>query len=141
MVKGYSKKGVEYIFNMFVEVSKNYSKVTLVGFYDDLYKKSILVKFSSTFIDLTNGNIIDKFNNTPLLLVGSNSLVSISQDREFGVSAHNVAKHYGVKQYIHSRDRFSPMKFDKALNYVPNQEPTQWDTYNLDFVILTSFHP
>ena len=58
-------------------------------------------------------------NDTPILRFGANSLLSTEQDHYFGVAIHDVANRHGDKQYIHSDNQVVPMKFYKALMYVP----------------------
>ena len=50
-----------------------------------------------TAIDLPNGTLIVQLNETPLLHVGANSLLSTSQSHEFGITAHGVANIHGGK--------------------------------------------
>ena len=105
--------------------------VPLVGFDDDLYKKSIPIGATVNIIDLRNGTLIAQLNKTILIHGGANSLLSIEQSHEFGLDVHDVDKSHGRKQYIHVGKRFIPMIFDKALMYVPIWEATQWDLEKL----------
>ena len=46
-----------------------------------------------------------------------------------------------VKQYIHVDNQAITTNFDKALTYVPIQEPTQWNLDKLNRIMLNSDHP
>ena len=61
--------------NGFFKVSRTAINVTLVGFDDDLSKKSIPIEAASTDIDLQNVTIIDQINKTPLLHGGDIYLI------------------------------------------------------------------
>ena len=63
---------------------------------------------------------------------------------------HFCNSHIGQKHTYHTFpsnhngrpiNRDISMNFDNALIYVHSWEPTQWDIYNLDRVVLTSDHP
>ena len=72
------KKSVSVIGNGFVELSHTQRKFILIGFDNDLSKKSILFGYADTDIDLPNGTIIDQMNDTLLPNGGTNSLLSTS---------------------------------------------------------------
>ena len=91
----------------------------MVGFDDTLSKKSNIIGASAIVIDLPNGKVIIKLNKNQLLHGGENYLLSTAHAHEFGPSIHDVAKQHGEKQYIHDDNRVIPMKFYKALMYVP----------------------
>ena len=76
---------VSDISNVFVEVLCNYIKVALVIFDCSLSNKSIMIGFTAPVIYLPNGTFIDQINKTPLLHVGSNSLLSTAHAPEFGM--------------------------------------------------------
>ena len=85
----------------FFQFSWTNSKVTLVGFCGDLYKKYIPVVVDTTDVDLSNGTLICYLNDIPLINLGNNYLVSTTQYHSFFVSIHDVDKYHGTKQYIH----------------------------------------
>ena len=62
-----SKTSVSAIGNNFVEVSQTEGKVTLAEFDDDISKKSILVGYVATAVNLQNVNLLSYLKNTPLL--------------------------------------------------------------------------
>ena len=71
-----SKNIVSVIGNGFVEVSNTQIKFILIGFDNDLSKKSVLFGYTDTATDLPNGTIISHMNDTLLLNGGTNSLLS-----------------------------------------------------------------
>ena len=117
---------VAAIENGFVNVLRTAQMATLVGFDDDLSKKSISIGADITSINLPNDTIITHLNYTPVLHGGSNFLLSTAQAREFGAAVHEMEKFHGGKQYINPDNRVNRINFDKALVYVPIHEPTQW---------------
>ena len=77
-------------------------KGSLVGFYDELFKKSIPIGAAPGAIDLPNGTLIARLNDTPLLHGGANDPISTAQDQEFGVAFHDVDNVHGEKKYINA---------------------------------------
>ena len=67
---------VAAIGNGFVEVLRTERNFALVVFDDDLYKKSTPIGYAVTAVDLTNGNVIYQLNETPLIHLGTNYLIS-----------------------------------------------------------------
>ena len=114
--------------------------VPLVGFDDDLYKKSIPIGATVNIIDLRNGTLIAKMKKTPLLHVGDNTLILIAQACECAVSIYDYAKHNGGKYYIHDNNQVIPMNFDKYLVYVTISKPKQWNFDNIDSSIVVSYY-
>ena len=103
------------IVNGFVKVLLATRKSPFVRFGDVLWKKSSLIVSYTTNIDIPNDTLISQLNETPLLEVVSNPLISTAQVRNFGVAVHDVAKHHGGKQYIHADKWFITMKFENPL--------------------------
>ena len=103
------------------EVSRTEIKSTLVGINHDHSRKVILIVSNATSIDLPNCNIIDQMYKTPLLHVGSNSLISTSQAYEFGVAVNDVDKIHSGKWYTHAKYQVISTHVYKFLMYVPIQ--------------------
>ena len=97
MTDGCADTSIVALGNGFTEVSRSDKTVTLVGFDDDLSKKEIPVGSAVAAIDLPKRTIIIQLNEVPMLKGGSNSLLSTSQAREFGVIVDDVAKRHGGK--------------------------------------------
>ena len=108
-------EGVASSGSIFVQVSQNEKKVTLVNFYYDLFNKSTLVGYAATAIDLRIGCFIDNMNNIPVLYGGNNDLIYTSQAREFGITIHAFCNFNVGKQYIHYGDCIIPIKLDNSL--------------------------
>ena len=85
-----SKTSVSAIGNNFVEVSQTEGKVTLAEFDDDISKKSILVGYVATAVNLQNVNLLSYLKNTPLLDWGTNPLLVTSHTSDFCVDIHYV---------------------------------------------------
>ena len=58
-----------------VDFSQTKRTIALVGFYGDLFNKSIQIGSATTAIDLPIFTIIDNLNKTPLLPGGTKSLL------------------------------------------------------------------
>ena len=86
---GCSDTIVVAIGNGFVEYSQTYRKFTLVLFDDDLSDRYILIRYTTTAINLSNVNIVSYINKNPLLYGVSNSLLSTSQAHEFSVAIND----------------------------------------------------
>ena len=71
--------------------------VIFVGSNKYLSKTPIIIGASVNDIELPNYTTIDKLNETPLLYIGSNSLIYTSQICEFGEVVHDVAKCNGER--------------------------------------------
>ena len=67
----------------------------MIGFDNDISKKSILFGSDDTAIDLENGTIIAHMNNTLLPNGGTNSLLSTSKTFGFCVAEQDIYKHNG----------------------------------------------
>ena len=89
------KKRFSVNVNFFVEVSHTQRKFILIGFDNDLSKKSILFESADTDIDLPNGTIIAQMNDTLLPNGGTNSLLSTSKTFGFCVAVQDISKHNG----------------------------------------------
>ena len=100
---GYSGKIVATIWNglvsntivffvriVIVEVSQTQIQDALVGFDHDL---SILTGASTSDIDLHTDDFIYHLNETSLIQIYANYLLSMSQDQYFGISVYYVAYH------------------------------------------------
>ena len=118
MADGCSDTSVAAIVNGFVEILREKRKITLVGFDDDLSKKSIPIGSAVAVVYLPNGTLIANLKNTPLLHGGSNSLLLKAKARFF-VAIHADTKSHGDIQYIHSDNLVIPMKVGKGLLYLP----------------------
>ena len=114
----YADTIVADILNCLVEVSQTVLKVTLVGFDDDLSKKSIPIVYAATAIYLPHDILIAHLNKTPLLHGSANPLLYKSQAFQFVLSIRDVFRCYGGKQYIHPDNQVVPMKFYKAMMHV-----------------------
>ena len=85
----------------------------MVGFDNDLYKKSIINRYSITAIEIQNSTIIDNMNKTPLLHVDPKWIINTEQACEFGVAVHDVAKNNVHTHYINDEYQVITMKFHK----------------------------
>ena len=83
---GCADTSISAIGNGFVEFSGIESKVTLFGFDNNLYNKSIPIGAAATNIEFPNGTIIDQLDMTSILRGGGNYLLSTPQACEFGVA-------------------------------------------------------
>ena len=87
-----SKKIDSVIGNDFVEVSYTWRKLILIGFDNDLSKKSIFFESDDTAIYLPNGTIIAHMNYTLIPKGGTNSLLSTSNTFGIFVAAQYIYK-------------------------------------------------
>ena len=67
----------------------------MIGFDNDISKKSILFGSNDTAIDLPNGTIIAHMNNTLLPNGGTNSLLYTSNTFGIFVDVHHISKDNG----------------------------------------------
>ena len=118
VANGCTDTNVAAIGNGFVEVLRTERNFALVVFDDDLYKKSTPIGYAVTAVDLTNGNVIYQLNETPLIHLGTNYLISTTQVNDFDIAIHDVAKIHSEKQYFHADNRFILMSFDTFLIHV-----------------------
>ena len=101
---------VEAIGNVFIKLLWTDRKTNLVGFYEDLFNKSITIGSNTTIIDLPNVTIIYQTNKTTILHGGSNSIISTANNHDFCVSAYNVSNNHGRKHKINARYQVIPVK-------------------------------
>ena len=97
---GCADTGIAAIRNGMVEVYTTKKKVTLVCFDDTLSKKEITIGGAAGAIDLPTGTIVVQMNEVYLLKGATNSVLSNTQAREYGLKVHDVALRHGGKQSI-----------------------------------------
>ena len=85
--------------------------VSLVGFHNDLKKKSIIIGPGVTAIDMPSGPILLQVNEAPLVEGDGNSLLSTAQARENLVKIDDISKWHGGSQRIQVEDKIIPLKF------------------------------
>ena len=83
------------IVNFFVEVSHTQRKFILIGFDNDLSKKSNCFGSDDTTIDLPNSTIIAHMDYTLLPNGGTNSLLNTSNTFGIFVDVHHISKDNG----------------------------------------------
>ena len=93
----------------FVEVFRTIRIVILVGFCNNLKKKSIPIEPGATAVDLPPGPFLLQVNEAPLVKGGGNLLLSTPQAREYSVKIDNVAKQHEGSQRIQVEDRIIPL--------------------------------
>ena len=103
----------------------------MVGLDHDIFKKSVLIGYSITSIEIPNGAVSDDLDESTLFQGRAKSLLSIAQDQYVGIVIYETDENCSGKQYINDRYQFFLMKFDKGvidmdLTYVPIVEPTQF---------------
>ena len=67
----------------------------MIGFDNDLSKKSILFEYDDTDIDLPNGTIIAHMNDTLIPNGGTNSLLSTSKTFGIFVAVQDISEDNG----------------------------------------------
>ena len=88
----------------------------MVGLYDNILKKSILIGSSTTAINPPNSTDSAHLKETLIIDGGENNLVSTSQAHYFGMITHKVENNHSEKQYIHLGDWFISME-SVSINY------------------------
>ena len=105
--------------NGYVEVSRKKKKEILFIFDDIISKTHITIGTATNEIDLPNGTVIDKMNETSIIYGYSKYLIFTAHAHDFGVTGvHDVFKNHCGRQYLHAVHQYISTKSNKVLMYL-----------------------